>query len=232
VVRDLDMVDATDQHEPMLIQGSNATPAVAAPASSVLSPPYTTYGYGGVSTSSGSVDEHDGDAEVERGTNFSASASSAGSAVGAGAGAGAIASASTNGSIPDSLCCDLCGNKFARKSNLLKHKRSVHATTRKHVCVTCGFAFKRFDHLQKHINSTHLKRRGFACEICPAAFAERFNCSKHQRLMHFETVRPFRCGCGAYFQHRDQMEGCLRCKRYAEAAAAAAMTGLHEGIAP
>lgn len=48
------------------------------------------------------------------------------------------------------LQCEICGNTFARKSNLLKHRRSVHATTRKHVCGTCGYAFKRYDHLNKH----------------------------------------------------------------------------------
>jgi uncharacterized C2H2 Zn-finger protein len=55
---------------------------------------------------------------------------------------------------PNSLRCDVCGNSFARKSNLLKHRRSVHATTRKHVCNICGFAFKRYDHLSKHGKSS------------------------------------------------------------------------------
>lgn len=64
----------------------------------------------------------------------------------------------------DSLRCDLCGNKFARKSNLLKHKRSVHAPVRKHVCSICKFAFKRYDHLSKH---SKLILLSLATDICP-----------------------------------------------------------------
>lgn len=68
----------------------------------------------------------------------------------------------------DSLRCDQCGNRFARKSNLLKHKRSVHATVRKHVCSFCKFAFKRYDHLSKH--STFFSSSFSSLFSLPSAF--------------------------------------------------------------
>ncbi len=108
--------------------------------------------------------------------------------------------------------CDLCGAHFARRSNLYKHKRSVHVNHRQFKCDICSYGFKRQDHLVKHKRSVHSKERNFPCEICGTAFAEKYNRAKHVRVIHF-TKRPFKCGCGAYFQHRDQMLDCLRCKR-------------------
>lgn len=107
--------------------------------------------------------------------------------------------------------CEICHSKFARRSNLYKHVRSVHSATRQYKCDICNYAFKRQDHLLKHKRGVHTKERKYACEICGTAFAEKYNKQKHMRVIH-ETKRPFRCGCGAYFQHRDQMLQCLRCK--------------------
>lgn len=108
--------------------------------------------------------------------------------------------------------CDMCGAHFARRSNLYKHKRSVHVDTRQYKCDICGYGFKRQDHLVKHKRSVHSKERNFPCEICGTAFAEKYNRAKHVRVIHY-TQRPFQCACGAYHQHRDQMLGCLRCRR-------------------
>lgn len=108
--------------------------------------------------------------------------------------------------------CDICHTRFARRSNLYKHQRSVHSTRRQYKCEICNYGFKRQDHLLKHKRGVHTKERRYACDICGTAFAEKYNKQKHMRVIH-ETKRPFRCGCGAYFQHRDQMLGCLRCKQ-------------------
>lgn len=107
--------------------------------------------------------------------------------------------------------CHLCGQIFARKSNLFKHLRSVHEETRRFACNQCSFKFKRQDHLIKHIRSVHSKVRKFSCDICGIGFAEKFNRDKHRRSIH-ETKRPFQCPCGAYFQDRDKMQNCLICK--------------------
>lgn len=108
--------------------------------------------------------------------------------------------------------CEICNNQFARRSNLYKHLRSVHSTTRQFKCPICDYGFKRQDHLLKHQRSVHSKKRPFVCDLCGTAFAEKYNKQKHLRVIH-ETERPFRCNCGAYFQQREQMLGCLRCKR-------------------
>lgn len=112
----------------------------------------------------------------------------------------------------DPLQCHLCRQRFARRSNLFKHLRSVHEEVRRFACTACPFKFKRQDHLLKHTRSVHAKVRKFSCDICGIGFAEKFNRDKHTRSIH-HTKRAFRCGCGAYFQDRDKMLSCLRCKR-------------------
>lgn len=111
----------------------------------------------------------------------------------------------------DPLTCHLCGQHFARRSNLFKHLRSVHEEVRRFACSSCSFKFKRQDHLLKHTRSVHNKVRKFQCEICGIGFAEKFNRDKHTKSIH-GTKRAFQCGCGAYFQDRDKMMRCLRCK--------------------
>lgn len=118
----------------------------------------------------------------------------------------------------DPLCCTKCGSRFARRSNLYKHLRSVHEQERKFSCDLCSLKFKRQDHLIKHKRSVHAKVRNFMCDICGIGFAEKFNRDKHRRNIH-NNKRPFRCDCGAYFQDRDKMLNCLQCKRQNEMAA-------------
>lgn len=113
----------------------------------------------------------------------------------------------------DPLKCHLCGQRFARRSNLFKHLRSVHEEVRRFACSSCSFKFKRQDHLLKHTRSVHNKVRKFQCEICGIGFAEKFNRDKHTKSIHF-TKRAFQCACGAYFQDRDKMLRCLRCKTF------------------
>lgn len=108
--------------------------------------------------------------------------------------------------------CEICGTKFARKSNLNKHLRSVHEDVRKFPCELCSLKFKRQDHLIKHKRSVHAKLRKFTCDLCGIGFAEKFNRDKHRRNIH-NNKRAFQCGCGAYFQDREKMLNCLKCKQ-------------------
>lgn len=112
----------------------------------------------------------------------------------------------------DPLQCNKCRQRFARRSNLFKHLRSVHEEIRRFACTSCDLKFKRQDHLLKHTRSVHAKIRKFSCDICGIGFAEKFNRDKHRKSIH-HTKRAFRCPCGAYFQDRDKMLSCLRCKR-------------------
>lgn len=112
----------------------------------------------------------------------------------------------------ESPCCNICGTKFARKSNLNKHLRSVHEDVRKFPCELCSLKFKRQDHLIKHKRSVHAKLRKFTCDLCGIGFAEKFNRDKHRRNIH-NNKRAFQCGCGAYFQDREKMLNCLKCKQ-------------------
>lgn len=113
--------------------------------------------------------------------------------------------------INESPCCNICGATFARKSNLNKHLRSVHEDVRKFPCELCSLKFKRQDHLIKHKRSVHAKLRKFTCDLCGIGFAEKFNRDKHRRNIH-NNKRAFQCGCGAYFQDREKMLNCLKCK--------------------
>ncbi|PXF42817.1 hypothetical protein BWQ96_07468 [Gracilariopsis chorda] len=114
----------------------------------------------------------------------------------------------------DPLRCNMCGQRFARRSNLFKHLRSVHDDRRRFACQSCQYKFKRQDHLLKHRRSVHAGLRKFACDICGFGFAEKFNRDKHRRSIHM-TQRAFQCPCGAYFQDREKMLKCLRCKERA-----------------
>lgn len=114
----------------------------------------------------------------------------------------------------DPLRCTICGTKFARRSNLYKHLRSVHEDERKFSCDLCSFKFKRQDHLIKHKRSVHDKVRKYTCEICGIGFAEKFNRDKHSRNIH-SMKRAFQCPCGAYFQDKEKMLNCLKCKKMA-----------------
>lgn len=120
----------------------------------------------------------------------------------------------SDGSI-DPLQCHICEQRFARRSNLFKHLRSVHEELRRFACTACSFKFKRQDHLLKHTRSVHAKVRKFSCDICGIGFAEKFNRDKHCRSIH-QTKRAFQCPCGAYFQDRNKMLNCLRCRKQAE----------------
>ncbi|CAN8076401.1 unnamed protein product [Agarophyton chilense] len=112
----------------------------------------------------------------------------------------------------DRLRCQMCGQRFARRSNLFKHLRSVHDDRRRFACRSCPYKFKRQDHLLKHMRSVHDRMRNFVCDICGFGFAEKFNRDKHRRSIHM-TKRAFQCPCGAYFQDREKMLKCLRCRQ-------------------
>lgn len=110
------------------------------------------------------------------------------------------------------LQCQTCKYKFARRSNLNKHIRSIHHNERKFGCVRCGFLFKRRDHLDKHVKSVHLKERNFSCDICGVSFAEKYNRDSHKKTIH-EKKRHLQCGCGAYYRNCEMMAKCLRCRK-------------------
>ncbi|KAI0567733.1 zinc finger protein [Gracilaria domingensis] len=120
----------------------------------------------------------------------------------------------------DRLRCHMCGQRFARRSNLFKHLRSVHDDRRRFACRSCPYKFKRQDHLLKHMRSVHDRMRNFVCDICGFGFAEKFNRDKHRRSIHM-TRRAFQCPCGAYFQDREKMLKCLRCRQQSNASSTA-----------
>lgn len=52
--------------------------------------------------------------------------------------------------------CDVCGNKFGHKGNMVAHKRNHHGETEKvHACTFCDASFPRRYKLLEHLAKNH-----------------------------------------------------------------------------
>ena len=85
--------------------------------------------------------------------------------------------------------CSDCDKVFTDKSNLSKHKKSIHQGLT-YNCDRCDQTFAYSQGLQRHKRSVHEGER-FECKICQKTFSQAENLSRHKRSVH-EGLR-FEC---------------------------------------
>jgi uncharacterized Zn-finger protein len=87
--------------------------------------------------------------------------------------------------------CSLCSKRFAKKSHLNSHIRTVHSEERPYHCNECNKTFKRADCLHRH-SSVHTSIKLFTCKMCKKTFSRKDHLNRHTKSVH-ENSRPYVC---------------------------------------
>ena len=89
-----------------------------------------------------------------------------------------------------------CSYAASQKSNLKKHKSTVHDKIRNHKCDQCDYAAFHAFELKRHIESKHENARKHLCEHCGYAASLKSLLKRHIESEH-ETTRKHVCeNCG------------------------------------
>lgn len=91
------------------------------------------------------------------------------------------------------LCCEICGIRFAKRGNKLRHIQTVHNRVKEFECDQCQTKFGLKADLRRHKLRIH-ESRAFGCHACGKSFAEQGQLDLHVRSVHEEDSRPFECG--------------------------------------
>ncbi len=84
-----------------------------------------------------------------------------------------------------------CTRAFPLKSNLKKHRESVHLKLRPHACPRCNRTFYERCKLRGHVATVHDGQRRFPCQHpgCTAAFKQNSDRKRHVREVHHGASR-------------------------------------------
>ena len=84
-----------------------------------------------------------------------------------------------------------CNRAFPLKSNLKKHRESVHLKLRPHACPRCNRTFYERCKLRGHVATVHDGQRRFPCQHpgCNAAFKQNSDRKRHVREVHHGASR-------------------------------------------
>lgn len=84
-----------------------------------------------------------------------------------------------------------CTRSFPLKSNLKKHRESVHLKLRPHACPRCNRTFYERCKLRGHVATVHDGQRRFPCQHpgCAAAFKQNSDRKRHVREVHHGASR-------------------------------------------
>ena len=80
--------------------------------------------------------------------------------------------------------CEKCPFESAKKGQLNRHTRYVHAKIKKHNCEACKSAFSHRYELKNHIACVHLKAKKFCCEKCSYESFDSRNIERHIKSVH------------------------------------------------
>lgn len=80
--------------------------------------------------------------------------------------------------------CEVCGKSFASPYNLIRHL-TTHTKLGKYVC--CGERFADRAKLKRHRGMKHNEYCNYVCEICGKAFTNQADVNHHQRC-HDKTT--------------------------------------------
>uniref|UniRef100_A0A182IMP4 C2H2-type domain-containing protein n=1 Tax=Anopheles atroparvus TaxID=41427 RepID=A0A182IMP4_ANOAO len=96
--------------------------------------------------------------------------------------------------------CDECGRRFARQSELRRHRRIYHTTEHPFKCEPCSKIFLSAQSYREHMDA-HANVRRYECDICDKKFVRRRNLITH-RLSH-TNHRAYRCElCDSTFKYK------------------------------
>eukprot|EP00172_Hildenbrandia_rubra_P000725 Plantae.Rhodophyta-Hildenbrandia_rubra.ctg13992.p2 GENE.Plantae.Rhodophyta-Hildenbrandia_rubra.ctg13992~~Plantae.Rhodophyta-Hildenbrandia_rubra.ctg13992.p2 ORF type:complete len:206 (+),score=32.22 Plantae.Rhodophyta-Hildenbrandia_rubra.ctg13992:912-1529(+) len=90
----------------------------------------------------------------------------------------------SSSSKPRRYACKRCPSKFAIRSNLKRHVKTVHFDIRAYECCVCHATFGLKHNLRTHVRAKHERRRPFACEDCGATFGYRQVLNNHRMNIH------------------------------------------------
>lgn len=104
------------------------------------------------------------------------------------------------------VCCEICGIRFAKRSNKLRHIQTVHNRLKQYECDLCGTKFGLKADLGRHRFRIH-ESRAFCCDKCRRSFAERGQLEHHIRATHEEDSRPWECKqCSIRFGRKSSLK--------------------------
>ena len=91
------------------------------------------------------------------------------------------------------IICNVCNKRFAFKSHLEKHMRTVHERKTLFDCVTCDISYSTRQNLKNHIQSVHEGKKPFQCDICKKFFSQKIQLTWHFKKAH-EGKKYSKCG--------------------------------------
>lgn len=83
----------------------------------------------------------------------------------------------------DQLTCNICGQKFKRKKNVLTHIKAFHNKERNFKCDICDKGFYEKHHLNNH-KATHKDDKPFDCDECDKNFRTTVSLRSHKKFCH------------------------------------------------
>uniref|UniRef100_A0A3B3DMI0 C2H2-type domain-containing protein n=1 Tax=Oryzias melastigma TaxID=30732 RepID=A0A3B3DMI0_ORYME len=119
-----------------------------------------------------------------------------------------LSSVRGNGSGPEDqkpFECDVCGQKFSRKTHLKIHLTS-HAGEKPFSCSVCGKLFSLEYYMKRHL-LVHRDEKPFSCSVCGERFTKRGSLKRHRRVHTGEKPYPFSCtSCGQSFNRQSSLK--------------------------